>query len=370
MAPPARTPATADAPAVSPPPGALDGPPALDPLAVPEGHEDEIHRGSSELTYQPALDGLRGIAVLAVLGYHGGVSFAAGGFLGVEAFFVLSGFLITSLLVAEWHEHSGIRLGAFWGRRARRLLPALFAVVAVVGLHQLFAGSNGAVPGLLGDGIATLLYVGNWHQIAAGSGYFAATGAVSPLQHTWSLAIEEQFYVVWPLVVLGVMTLVRRRAPAHRSPSRDLRPLLVIAVAGALCSSALMAVLYGNGSGLNRAYYGTDTRAEGVLVGAALAIVLSVYGLPRRRAARRGAWVAGTVGFAGLLVAIWLVSGTSSALYRGGFLLVDLAVVATILAAVAIPASPPARLLRLCRSGRSASSPTACTCGTSRSSCG
>ena len=138
--PPARTPATADAPAVSPPPGALDGPPALDPLAVPEGHEDEIHRGSSELTYQPALDGLRGIAVLAVLGYHGGVSFAAGGFLGVEAFFVLSGFLITSLLVAEWHEHSGIRLGAFWGRRARRLLPALFAVVAVVGLHQLFAG--------------------------------------------------------------------------------------------------------------------------------------------------------------------------------------------------------------------------------------
>ena len=155
------------------------------------------------LPHYGGLDGLRAIAVIAVLLYHGGVSWDQGGFLGVEMFFVLSGFLITSLLSPNGVESATIALRAFWSRRARRLLPALFALVAAIGVYYALGGPADAIPGLQGDGISTLLYVNNWHQIAAGTNYFAASGPVSPLQHTWSLAIEEQFYVVWPLVVLG-----------------------------------------------------------------------------------------------------------------------------------------------------------------------
>ena len=129
---------------------------------------------------------------------------AGGGFLGVEAFFVLSGFLITSLLVAEWRRTHTIALGAFWARRARRLLPALFLMVAVVGLYYAVAGPMDAVPDLKGAGLSTLLYTGNWHQISTGTSYFAASGPVSPLKHTWSLAIEEQFYLFWPVLLVGV----------------------------------------------------------------------------------------------------------------------------------------------------------------------
>ena len=168
------------------------------------------------------LDGLRGLAVIAVVLYHGGVSWAAGGFLGVEAFFVLSGFLITSLLVAEWTRSGSIRLRAFWGRRARRLLPALLCLVSVIGVYYAFAGPAKAIPGLKADGLSTLLYAGNWHQIASGSSYFGATGPVSPLKHTWSLAIEEQFYLFWPLLLLGVLWLLRRTQAADRRPrARD-----------------------------------------------------------------------------------------------------------------------------------------------------
>jgi hypothetical protein len=174
----------------------------------------------TQLTYTPALDGVRGVAVLAVVLYHAGLPWAGGGFLGVELFFVLSGFLITSLLLAEWRQTGGIGLRGFWGRRARRLLPALFALLAVVGAYYALAGPAAAVPGLRGDGIATLRYYANWHQIAAGSSYFAATGPVSPLTHTWSLAIEEQFYAVWPLVVLAALAplAARRRAPRGPTP--------------------------------------------------------------------------------------------------------------------------------------------------------
>src|SRR5580658_5807511 len=162
-----------------------------------------------EIAYVPALDGVRGVAVVAVLLYHGGVSWAQGGFLGVEAFFVLSGFLITSLLLAEWAGSGRISLRHFWARRARRLLPALFVVVVVCAIYELVVGSSRAVPDFGADVLATALYVANWHQIWTGSGYFAQTGLVSPLQHTWSLAIEEQFYLIWPLVLLALLRLTR-----------------------------------------------------------------------------------------------------------------------------------------------------------------
>ena len=213
--------------------------------------------------------------MIAVVLYHGGVSWAAGGFLGVEAFFVLSGFLITSLLVAEWTRSGSIALRAFWGRRARRLLPALLCLVSVIGIYYAFAGPEKAIPGLKADGLSTLLYAGNWHQIASGSSYFGATGPVSPLKHTWSLAIEEQFYLFWPLLLLGVLWLVRRRK--RSTGNGALVTLFWMSVAGAVASAVDMALLFRGGSGLDRVYYGTDTRAGGLLAGAALALALALF---------------------------------------------------------------------------------------------
>ena len=157
----------------------------------------------------------------------------------------------------------GSRCGAFWARRARRLLPALFALVAAIGVYYALAGPTKAIPGLQGDGISTLLYFSNWHQIAAGTNYFAASGPVSPLQHTWSLAIEEQFYVLWPLLVLGVLALARRRG-ASRAPLAC-RCCSGSAWPAPSLASVEMALLFDAGRGLDRVYYGTDTRATGLL---------------------------------------------------------------------------------------------------------
>jgi peptidoglycan/LPS O-acetylase OafA/YrhL len=310
------------------------------------------------LSYHPGLDGLRALAVVGVLLYHGGVSWAGGGFLGVEAFFVLSGFLITSLLVVEWRRSARIALGAFWGRRARRLLPALFAMVFVVGLHQAVVGPDSAVPGLKPDGIAALFYFGNWHQIATQNNYFVATGPVSPLQHTWSLAIEEQFYVFWPVFLLGVIWLARRmirRAPSER---RTLLTLLALSIVGALGSALEAALLFHSGSGPNRIYYGTDTRAMSLLTGASLAIALAAFPVsaarPRRRRPEPGAepgrrllgWLA-ALALVGVLAMMGFAAGQSSWLYPGGLLGLDLAVALVITALVLAPASPVGRLFSL-----------------------
>jgi peptidoglycan/LPS O-acetylase OafA/YrhL len=304
------------------------------------------------LPHHRGLDGLRGIAVAAVLLYHGGVPLAQGGFLGVEIFFVLSGFLITSLLVAEWRRSSTIALLAFWGRRARRLLPALFCVVCAVGVYYTLAGPTHAVPGLEGDGIATVFYYSNWHQIAIGTTYFAASGPVSPLQHTWSLAIEEQFYLLWPLVMLAALWLARRR---RCSTERSLQALLVVSLAGVVVSAAETAILFNGGTGLDRVYYGADTRAGSLLVGASAAIVLSLAG---PRAWRPKGWlirprITRPLGWAGLLVlggvaaAVALVGGTMSWLYPFGLLALDAVVVALIVIVVRAPRTPVARVLAL-----------------------
>ena len=314
----------------------------------------------------------------AVLLYHGGVTWAKGGFLGVEVFFVLSGFLITSLLLAEWGRSAAISLGAFWARRARRLLPALFCLVAVIGLYYAAAGSSKAIPGLKGDGLSALIYYSNWHQIAAGSSYFATTGPVSPLEHTWSLAIEEQFYLVWPIVLGGVLWLASRGVPR---PERGRRPLVVlfgVTVVGVVASAVDTALLFDGGRNLDRVYYGTDTRAASLLIGASLAIGMAIWRarsvgtepgrdrLPAPEVARerlpgpevgaerlpapsssRGRVVGAGALFAlaGVLAGIALIGGSDAWLYPYGLLVLDGAVILLIVAAVAFPASLAARAL-------------------------
>lgn len=298
--------------------------------------------GAREFSYVPGLDGLRAIAVAAVLLYHGGVFWATGGFLGVEAFFVLSGFLITSLLLSEWLRDSTIKLRAFWVRRARCLLPALVCVVAAVGVYQKLAGFSHAVPGLWGDGVATLLYFGNWHEILNSGNYFVQSGPISPLQHTWSLAIEEQFYLVWPLLLLGVLLLGGRRSGgALTSRRRLLGGLAIASLLCAVASATEMALLF-DPANSGRVYYGTDTRAQALLVGASLAFATAYFresSYPRlelltSRFGGRIVNVLGVLGLAVLLVSIYRATGESTILYHYGLFGIDLAVVAIIGAAV------------------------------------
>jgi len=208
------------------------------------------------------LDGLRAVAVLAVLIYHADLGVLSGGFLGVDVFFVISGFLITTLLLAERDRLGRIRLREFWLRRARRLLPALFLVLAGTIVMALVL-APGEVARVRGDTLAALAYVTNWYLILRQQSYFEAIGRPSPLLHLWSLAVEEQFYVLWPLLLTAGLLIARRRG------------MLVLTVLGAAGSAILMAALYVPGVDPSRVYYGTDTHAVGLLVGAALALAWS-----------------------------------------------------------------------------------------------
>jgi peptidoglycan/LPS O-acetylase OafA/YrhL len=264
------------------------------------------------------------VAILGVMAYHLGFGWASGGYLGVDLFFVLSGFLITSLLLEEWATSGRISLGAFWGRRARRLLPALFLVLVAVSLYAIVNGrfssanSGGAaidLSGLRGDALATLLYVANWHAIFSHQSYFTQFSTPSPLQHTWSLAIEEQFYLLWPLVTLGLVAWGKKHWR---------RLGLGVCVAGAIVSAAAMALLYRAGTDPSRVYYGTDTRAFDLLVGAAVAYPAAARVQPGPRA-RKALHVASPVA-AALLGVFWVRAGTASglptsAMFRGEFLL-------------------------------------------------
>ena len=212
------------------------------------------------IAYRPGLDGLRAIAVAAVFLYHSRIDWLPGGFLGVDLFFVLSGYLITSLLLVEWEARNRIDLRRFWLRRARRLLPALVVVVlASLALAAIFARQD--LAHTRSDAVSSLLYYTNWHEIAANHSYFNLMGNPSLLQHTWSLAIEEQFYIVWPLLLVPGLVLVGRKR----------LPMLVIA--GIAASAALMWILYNPNADPSRVYYGTDTRAFLLLMGILLALV-------------------------------------------------------------------------------------------------
>ncbi len=313
----------------------------LDPRQ-PDSAEQESRPGRTPgaalAGHVPALDGLRAVAVIAVVAFHFGVGFVRGGLLGVDIFFVLSGFLITSLLLDEHVRRGTIRLREFWGRRARRLLPALLLLIVAVVVSSRWLPDQTDAHSLRDDALATLAYVANWHFAASGQDYFGALAADSPLLHTWSLGIEEQFYVVWPLLVVLFLRL--------RDGERWLR---YVALGGAAVSTAWLTHLALEGVGTSRLYYGTDTRVAALLVGAALATLR-----PARLATadgrtalllRRGVTVTGVLGAAALVVAMLVVHGEDPVLYRGGFLVVALAAAAVIASAAGTPGSPLARAL-------------------------
>jgi len=287
------------------------------------------------ITHVAALDGLRGVAVAGVLVFHDG--HLTGGYLGVDLFFVLSGFLITTLLLAESNQNGEISLGAFWARRARRLLPALAGLLVGVAVYCAVVASPADLAQIRGDALATIGYVANWRAVFARQDYWALFQTPSPLQHTWSLAIEEQFYLVWPLVFVGLLAWWKRRTAVA---------VLATALLGAAASTVLMAWLYNPGN-TTRAYYGTDTRAAGILVGAALAAALAQWG-PVHRTGARVALEAAAVASIGFLGWAWTrVPGQASFLYRGGFLLCALAAAIVIAAATHPRRGPIARALGL-----------------------
>jgi peptidoglycan/LPS O-acetylase OafA/YrhL len=295
----------------------------------------------------PGLDGIRAVAVLGVLAFHGGVSWAGGGLLGVDIFFVLSGFLITSLLVGEWSSSGKVRFLRFYERRARRLLPALFLTMLLVAAYAHWFALPSTLSTLRGDALATLAYVANWRFVLTGQNYFIRFGPPSPLLHTWSLAVEEQFYLVWPALALFVL---RRRGR---------RGLAVVATLGIVLSAAVTTLLLHHGVSVTRLYYGTDTRVQEVMAGALLAVAIPRIahrfrtaevatepgGEPGAEAGERSdprspGWmisVTGTVGAVALLWALHAVSGERPFLYNGGFLLVAAATTAVILLVVVRP---------------------------------
>ena len=296
------------------------------------------------MPYSPGLDGLRALAVIAVLFYHAELAWIPGGFLGVEVFFVISGYLISALLLAEWRQRGRIDLKGFWMRRARRLLPALY-VLLVVSLAFAVVFLPGEVARLRGDVLAAFGYVTNWYLIFGHVSYFEAVGRPSLLQHLWSLAVEEQFYLLWPPVLALVLAIGASRLRSRRA--------LTVALAGAVASAVAMALLYTPGVDPSRIYYGTDTRSTGLLCGAALAFLWSPgekyppsearhHGLPNRgRFRRRWGWTAplllDVLGFAALGALVWFfvhLGEFRPLLYEGGFALVALSTTALIMAVV------------------------------------
>src|SRR5277367_4056119 len=243
--------------------------------------------------YVPGLDGLRAIAVLAVIAFHEQFSWAPGGMLGVGVFFTLSGYLITDLLLNRWHSTGGVQLGKFWLARARRLLPALFVMLAIVAAWVTLL-DRARLSSLRGAVAAAATYSSNWYLIVKGQSYFARFAPPQPLDHLWSLAVEEQFYLIWPwLLLLGLICLRHRSTAAIRWLAP---PTLALAAASAVA----MYVLYHPAVDPTRVYEGTDTRACGLLIGAALAMLWS-----SGRAARSAKGIQRALdvpGFAGLAV--------------------------------------------------------------------
>jgi peptidoglycan/LPS O-acetylase OafA/YrhL len=285
------------------------------------------------LPHVPALDGIRALAVAGVVLYHAGVAWMPGGFLGVDVFFVLSGFLITSLLLAERRATGRIDLRRFWIRRARRLLPAAFLVIAASVLAAAVL-APGDLARTRGDALASLVYANNWHQVLGDHSYFAAFERPSLLLHLWSLAVEEQFYLLWPLALGFCLSQLGRRGAAW------------VTLAAVIASAALMAVLFEPGRDPSRVYFGTDTHASGLLIGALLAFAWPLGRLrePRRRSASIVLDAGGALALGVLLFALTGWADYDAFVYQGGLALIAV-VTAVLVAAAAHPTTQTARAL-------------------------
>jgi peptidoglycan/LPS O-acetylase OafA/YrhL len=279
-----------------------------------------------EQRYVAGLDGIRALAVLLVIAYHVNIPWARGGLLGVGLFFTLSGYLITDLLLDRFNRHGDLGLRSFWLRRARRLLPALFLMLAAVSVWvALFDTSQ--LADVRRQVIASVFYFNNWSTIAQHGSYFARFAAPLPLDHLWSLAIEEQFYLAWPWLLLAGVSLIRRRGT-----------LALAALAGAVVSAIVMGILYHPGYDPTRLYEGTDTRAFELLIGAALAIALPLRrnggSRPAPQDVRNILDIAGVLGLVCVGLLVWRTNALSRFLYPYGFLLLSLATVVLIVAAI------------------------------------
>ena len=273
-------------------------------------------------TRLPGLDGLRALAVIAVIAFHEQLSAFTGGFLGVDVFFVLSGYLITDLLVAQWNRYGRLTLRGFWTKRARRLLPALGVLLVVVTAATAVI-APAQMTALRDALLAAVTYSSNWWQALAHHSYFAQFGPPPPLQHLWSLAIEEQFYLLWPLLLIGILKTCQ---------SDRIRAAL--AWLGAALSVLAMALIYVPGADPSRVYYGTDTHASALFIGSALALT---WPLRRMRAlSRDDARVPDVLGLVGIAVLAWAMghfTGTDRLLYPAGLLIAALAAGGVVLAA-------------------------------------
>jgi len=285
------------------------------------------NREATGLGYQSALDGLRAVAVLAVMAYHAAMPWAEGGFLGVDIFFVLSGFLITTLLAREQARSGTLRLGRFYMRRTLRLLPALVTVAAFVHIYVWWTAAPAPVVAVLRRETAlTLLYMANWAQVAGLLHPFGFFG------HAWSLAIEEQFYILWPLA-LGTML-------RHLS-----RPAILAILAAAAAASALLrALLWDGPASFSRAFHGSDTRAEALLVGALVALLLAWGYLPSRAVKRATSGPLAAAAALVLAILLTQASSMSDRMFHGGF---TVAAVATALLLVDLQRSPDGACARV-----------------------
>jgi peptidoglycan/LPS O-acetylase OafA/YrhL len=284
--------------------------------------------------YWASLDGVRALAISGVVAFHLGL--LPGGWVGVDVFFVLSGYLITNILLEGGGPRG--RLSTFWARRARRLLPAVLVLLVVLSTYA-WLGGPGVVPAQLrAPELSTLLYVANWQQIVAGHSYFAAFSSPNPLQQTWSLAIEEQYYVLWPLLLGALVVLSNsKRLVLHR------RTLLVATVVLAIASAVWMGVA-AHTLGPNRAYLGTDTRAWELLLGGAAAMMWP----PGSTTTRTRLWtVLGLAGLAGVVLGAWRAGGPPWWIWNGGLVVIGCCAAMMILASIRAPGSVLARALSL-----------------------
>jgi peptidoglycan/LPS O-acetylase OafA/YrhL len=297
----------------------------------------------------PALDGVRAVAVALVLADHGGIPGMGGGFLGVDVFFVLSGFLITSLLLDELGRTGRIDLGDFWIRRARRLLPALVLMVLSVAVGRQFFSPE-AVARLRDDAVAAFFWVANWMFVADKTDYFSQGAPPSPLQHAWSLGVEEQYYIVWPLLLVAVAVVLAARARRRQGWATlgGVRlTVFLLAVLGAL-ASATAAILLASNATRDRVYFGTDTRAQALLVGAAASALLvrdwsalnRGWSLIRSRWSKWTARVLPVIGLALLGLAAHYATGSARE-FREGLLLVVAIAAVLVIAPVALDQRGP-----------------------------